>query len=232
MPPHKRECGGAWLRYASTTAPGSIWIAGASGRGSWLLSLDHAGVIAEIGPLPLSPTPGPGLATFVFAIVAELHSALDRVYKLAMSLPEAPLDRFKAKTENLPRTTEAERMVIQRIGQGVFRDALMDYWGGRCPMTGITEQALLRASHIVAWADCSDAQRLDVHNGLLLSALWDAAFDRGLISFADDGTVLANPQLSEAVRQALGLSAAPPLPGLRDAHRANLALHRRRNDFG
>jgi predicted restriction endonuclease len=122
-----------------------------------------------------------------------LHAALDRIYKLALSLPEAPLDRFKAKTANLPRVTEAERMVIQRIGQDVFRDALMVYWGGHCPMTGITEPALLRASHIVAWADCSDAQRLDVHNGLLLSALWDAAFDRGLISFADDGTVLVSP---------------------------------------
>jgi hypothetical protein len=128
-----------WLHYGSTTARGSIWIAGASGRGPWFLSLDYSGVIAEIGPLPLSPTPGPRVATFVFDKVAELHAALDRVYKLAMSLPEAPLDRFKAKTANLPRTTEAERMVIQRIGQAVFREALMDYWGGRCPMTGITE---------------------------------------------------------------------------------------------
>ena len=215
-----------WLHYASTTAPGSIWIAGASGHGPWLLSLDHSGVVAEIGALPASPAPGPGLATFVLASLTELHAALDRVYKLAMSLPEAPLDRFKAKTANLPRTTEAERMVIQRIGQDVFRDALMDYWGGRCPITGITEPALLRASHIVPWADCTDAQRLDVHNGLLLSALWDAAFDRGLISFADDGTVLASPQLSETARNALGLIDAPPLAGLRDGHKTNLALHR------
>ena len=41
-----------------------------------------------------------------------------------------------------------------------------DYWGGRCPLTGITDVALLRASHIVAWAECDDAHRLDVHNGL------------------------------------------------------------------
>jgi putative restriction endonuclease len=98
-------------------------------------------------------------------------------------------------------------MVIQRIGQDVFRDALMDYWGGRCPMTGITEPELLRASHIVAWADCTDEQRLDVHNGLLLSALWDAAFDKGLVSFADDGTPLASPRLSRAAREALGIEA-------------------------
>jgi putative restriction endonuclease len=71
-----------------------------------------------------------------------------------------------------------------------------------------------------------------VHNGLLLSALWDAAFDRGLISFANDGTVLANPQLSESARMALGLSGAPRLIGLRDAHRINLAQHRTRNGLG
>jgi hypothetical protein len=220
-----------WLHYASTTAPGSIWIAGASSQGPWFLSLDHSGVVAEVGALPVSPVAGPGVATFGLAGLTELHTTLDRVYKLAMSLPAAPLDRFNAKTANLPRTTEAERMVIQRIGQDVFREALIDYWGGRCPITGIMERALLRASHIVPWADCSDAQRLDVHNGLLLSALWDAAFDRGLISFADDGEVLVSPQLSESARQALGIATAPRLDGLRDAHRANLALHRARNRF-
>ena len=163
--------------------------------------------------------------------MTELHAALDRVYKLAVSLPDAPLARFQAETANLPQTTEAERLVIQRIGQDIFRDALMDYWGGRCPITGITEPALLRASHIVPWADCDDAQRLDVHNGLLLSALWDAAFDRGLVSFADDGASWQVPSSARPPGTALGLSAAPRLTGLRDAHRANLALHRARNRF-
>jgi hypothetical protein len=220
-----------WLHFASTTAPGSIWIAGVSEHGPWLLSLDHSGVVAEVGALPTSPAPGPGLTTLMLANLTELHVALDRVYKLAMSLPQAPLDRFKTKTANLPRTTEAERMMIQRIGQDVFRDALMDYWSGRCPLTGITEPALLRASHIVPWADCNDAQRLDVHNGLLLSALWDAAFDRGLISIAADGSVLASPQISEMTRSALKLESAPRLTGLRDAHRVNLAFHRTRYGF-
>ena len=136
---------------------------------------------------------GPSLATFVLKSLTELHAALDRVYKLAVSLPDAPLVRFRGKTATLPRTTEAERLVIQRIGQDIFRDALMDYWGGRFPLTGITEPALLRASHIVPWAECADEQRLDVHNGLLLSALWDAAFDKGFVSFADDGTAPRQP---------------------------------------
>ena len=150
-----------WLHYASTTAPGNAWIAGGSQRGPWLLSIDHSGVSAELGILIAAPIGGPGVATFIFETLTQLHAALDRVYKLAVSLPDAPLARFRAKTAGLPRTTEAERLVIQRIGQDVFRDALMDYWSGRCPITGITDPALLRASHIVPWSECNDEQRLE-----------------------------------------------------------------------
>jgi hypothetical protein len=210
-----------------------LWIAGASARGPWLLSIDHGGVAGELGlaiaipgatdapggmAAPMikpAPVPGPGLVTFVFATPTELHAALDRAYKLAVSLPDAPLARFHAETAALPRATEAERLVIQRIVQS-----------GRCPLTGITEPALLRASHIVPWAECSDRQRLDVHNGLLLSALWDAAFDMGLVNFADDGTPLANPKLGEVARTALAIETVPAIPGLRDKHRRNLASHR------
>jgi hypothetical protein len=220
-----------WLRYASTTARGAVWIAGASPHGPWFLSIEHAGVAAEIGALPISPAAGPGLVTFLLATLSELHAALDRVYKLAVSLPDAPLSRFRVKTKDLPQRTEAERLVVRRIGQDIFREALMDYWGGRCPLTGITEPALLRASHIVPWADCEDEQRLDVHNGLLLSALWDAAFDRGLVGFGDDGTVLVSPSLSEVARTALGVDRVPPLKGLRDGHRRNLAAHRARHGY-
>jgi hypothetical protein len=222
---------GSWLRYTSITAHGEIWIAGAPPRGPWLLSIDHPGVAAELATLPPSPLPGPGIATFGFDTLTALHAALDRVYKLGVSLPDAPLARFRAQTADLPQTTEVERLVLQRIGQEIFRAALMDYWGARCPVTGITDLALLRASHIVPWAECGDSQRLDVHNGLLLSALWDAAFDVGLVSFANDGTVLASPELSTAARTALGIEKAPRLPNLRDAHRANLAAHRARHGF-
>jgi hypothetical protein len=222
---------GGWLRYGSTTARGDIWIAGVPPRGPWLLSIDHPGVAKELATLPSSPMPGPGLATFGFDTLTALHAALDRVYKLGVSLPDAPLARFRAKTAGLPQTTEVERLAVQRIGQDIFRAALADYWGTRCPITGITDPALLRASHIVPWSECDDAQRLDVHNGLLLSALWDAAFDTGLVSFAHDGTVLARPELSSAARTALGLDGEPRLPDLRDAHRANLAAHRARHGF-
>jgi hypothetical protein len=62
------DCGaeGSWLHYASTTAPVSIWVAGASQRGPWLLSIDHPGVVAEVGVAEVSAIPGPGTTTFVY----------------------------------------------------------------------------------------------------------------------------------------------------------------------
>ena len=183
---------------------------------------------AELNEQPISRA-WPGLVMFEFARLSEMHAALDRVYKLAVSLPDAPLLRFRAKTKDLPKTTEAERLMIRRPRH--IPRALLQYWGSRCPLTGITEPALLRASHIVAWADCDHEQRLNVHNGLLLSALYDSAFDKGLIRFDDDGSVLASPTLSEAARGSLAIDTAPHLEGLRDDHRANLAKHRSRHGF-
>jgi predicted restriction endonuclease len=100
------------------------------------------------------------------------------------------------------------------------------------PLTGITDPALLRASHIVPWAECeSDDLRLNVHNGLLLSALWDCAFDSGLISFSDTGTVLRSARLSDAAAIALQLDSVPAISQLTDSHRQNLARHRAKHAF-
>ena len=62
----------------------------------------------------------------------------------------------------------------------------------------------------------------------LLSALWDSAFDAGLISFADNGSVRFSPELSEEARSELGLGTAPKLVGLTSYHRTNLQWHRAR----
>ncbi|MFZ4533833.1 MAG: HNH endonuclease, partial [Alsobacter sp.] len=139
------------------------------------MALDHAGTVEELGQAAVD-MPGPGLVRYAYPNLTALYAVMPRVYQLGATLPDGPLQEFRAAVASLPKSTEAERLVIQRVGQDIFRDRLMTYWQGRCPLTGITDPALLRASHIVAWRDCtSDAERLDVHNGLLLSALWDAA---------------------------------------------------------
>jgi hypothetical protein len=218
---HGEDAG--WRAFTSTTAHGSIYLAGESGHGPWFFATDHPGVVAELG-LPAATMPGPGTRRYAFNSLGELYAALNRVYALAISLPDAPLQEFERRVADLPRATEVERLVVQRIGQDIFRDRLMDYWQGCCPLTGISDAALLRASHIIPWADCeSDAERLDVHNGLLLSALWDAAFDRGLVTFNDEGVPKFSRRLSEKARAELRWQA--PI-SLTDKHRARLVWHR------
>jgi len=211
-----------WRRYSSTTAQGSIWL-GFDGTAEWLVAIEHPGVIAEIGIEP-ADIDGPGLARFRLGSLGSLYHTMPRVYQLAVSLPDAPLQEFLRRTRDLHKTTEAERLVIKRIGQDVFRSGLLEYWQGRCPLTGITDTPLLRASHIIPWNECaSDAERLDVYNGLLLSALWDAAFDRGLVSFDDSGQPLFSPAIGETAHRELRWQ--KPV-GLTDKHRKYLAWHR------
>lgn len=97
----------------------------------------------------------------------------------------------------------------------IFRAALTDYWGGGCPITGHQRPRLAaRLSHrTVVRVRGRAAARYD--NGLLLSALWDAAF------FADDGGILASPTLSEGALSALDLKSALRLFNLRKSHRAH-----------
>lgn len=218
-----------WHRYRGLAIPHTLWATRCDG--GWLIGIAHGGVMQALAEdLPAAPVRRPdGGAAFR---VDELGPVIRRMARLARSLPTAPLDTFHQKTRHLPAATEAERLVVQRIGQDVFRTALMDYWSGTCPLTGIAEPRLLRASHIVPWAECDgDAHRLDVHNGLLLSALWDAAFDAGLVGFADDGTVLYRPSLDAAAVAQIRVTGNLRLPSLTEAHRANLTRHRAKHCF-
>ena len=212
-----------WAHFGSTTARGTIRLSAAGPDGPWFLALDHAGIVEELA-WPPADMPGPGLARYAFALLGELYVVLPKVYDLGLTLPEGPFEDFRTATRDLPRTTESERLVVQRIGQDIFRHRLMTYWQGRCPLTGIKDRALLRASHIVPWKDCADdAERLNIHNGLLLSALWDAAFDKGLVTFDDGGQPALSPDLSEPARSELGWHGPIPLTNM---HRRRLSWHR------
>jgi predicted restriction endonuclease len=159
--------------------------------------------------------------------VPSLHRLLKRAFQLSRSLPDELLRTFEGRTATLPRATEAERLVVQRVGQDLFRQGLLDYWQGRCPLSGLAVPELLRASHIKPWADCAtDAERLDIFNGLLLAPHLDAVFDRGLLSFADDGPLLVSPRLPPAARAILGLDRPLRLAALAPGHRRYLPWHR------
>lgn len=127
----------------------------------------------------------------------------------------------------LPRTTEAERLVVQRVGQALFREGLLEYSQGRCAVTGLAIPELLRASHIKPWAACeTDAERLDVFNGLLLAPHLDALFDLGFITVAEDHTVLVSESLDAGARAALGVDRRLGITGLTAKHEQYLGFHR------
>jgi hypothetical protein len=98
------------------------------------------------------------------------------------------------------------RSVIQaRRGQGKFRTNV-EAIERCCRLTGVTTPALLIASHIKPWRLCKSAQeRLDGANGLLLTPDADLLFDRGFISFKDDGEVLVSPRVDNDDLRRLGL---------------------------
>ncbi len=92
--------------------------------------------------------------------------------------------------------TEKDSIVKSRIGQGLFRDGVVELWGS-CSVTGLGNLALLRASHIKPWRNSTNQERLDPMNGLLLQPTLDHLFDLGLITFDETGAVMFSPHLSQ-----------------------------------
>jgi len=219
------EEAGGWIFFRSASAPGEIGLAAVSASGPYFLSVMLPGVARTLAIQSATPWAKGHAAAFMFATRDHLHAGVQAVYRLSVSLPNFPLEKYEKAVGGIGET-EGERAQKFRIGQNIFRDALMEYWNGSCPLSGISSPDLLRASHMIPWSDCAtDAERLDVHNGLLLSALWDAAFDAGLVTFDDDGMVLTSARLEGAALEALAVDKAPRL-ALRDEHRPYLAHHR------
>jgi hypothetical protein len=222
---------GEWLAFASTHAPLEIWLS-STATGQVVAALSRADVataLAEYGASISGPLPPGAAAARAVTDIPTLGRLLRRAFQLARTLPNELLREFQLKSAKMTKTTEAERLVVQRVGQDVFRAGLMEYWDGRCALTGLAVPELLRASHIKPWARCdSDAERLDVFNGLLLAAHLDAAFDAGFFTVADDGTVLVSETLGREARTVVGLAAPLRLERLTSAHQRYLEWHRRR----
>ena len=92
--------------------------------------------------------------------------------------------------------TENNIEVHQRIGQNVFRSVLLEIYDGKCCVCGLNIKELLRASHILPWSN-NKKHRLNPENGLCLSATYDAAFDRHLISFDEDYRMVVSNYIRE-----------------------------------
>ncbi|WP_175632354.1 HNH endonuclease [Pedobacter ghigonis] len=100
-----------------------------------------------------------------------------------------------ALSNNL-NNTEKEILISARIGQGKFRNDLIKVWGS-CAISGFNDTSLLVASHIKPWAKSNNVEKLDAYNGLLLLPTYDKLFDKGLISFDENGVIIISPYVSD-----------------------------------
>lgn len=115
------------------------------------------------------------------------------VEKLEMDLdyPSYLIDEHDGKVGN-----EVVRLVSVRSNQNVFRKMILKIYNHTCCITGLDIPDVLRASHIIPWSADRD-KRLDPRNGLCLSATYDAAFDRNLISFDDEYRMIVSSDIKD-----------------------------------
>lgn len=129
------------------------------------------------------------LASTFGAYAEELDDAVERQLSLSTALT----------------VTEKDQVVKARRGQGLFRANVQKY-ERCCRLTGVSTQYLLIASHIKPWRSCENSvERLDGNNGLLLTPHVDLMFDRGLISFQDDGALIISTRIESSDLQLLGI---------------------------
>lgn len=114
----------------------------------------------------------------------------------------------------LPNVTERTGLVTSRVGQGLFRKRVIHRWEYQCAVTKFDKLDILIASHIVPWAEATHEERLDIHNGILLSPTYDALFDRHLITFDQKGSIVLSDKIDSSAYQKIGVSGKEKIQNL------------------
>lgn len=122
------------------------------------------------------------------------------------SLPDLGADPALLAFLGTLADTERATIVKARVGQGPFRDALIERWGG-CSVTRYLRPEFCVASHIKPWRDCESAkERVSAANGLLLIPNLDMLFDGGYIGFDEHFKIIISPKLAPGFEAALGVN--------------------------
>jgi len=122
--------------------------------------------------------------------------------------------------------TEKKQLVNSRVGQGLFRSEVQRHENA-CRVTGVNDPDFLIASHIRPWRSSNNQERLDGENGLFLSPNIDRLFDKGYLSFDDDGTLLIANSANLNTLELLGVPAQANCGVFTEKQRHYLAYHRK-----
>lgn len=121
--------------------------------------------------------------------------------------------------------TSRKRLIDARVGQGHFRKQLIRNWKS-CAVTGTENPTMLTASHIMPWKWSNNSQRLDPNNGLLLTSAYDRAFDQGLITFDERGTLMPSDSIDSADLLRSGIQPLARLRKYNDDIEEYMTFHR------
>ncbi|HHQ6593829.1 TPA: HNH endonuclease [Serratia fonticola] len=84
---------------------------------------------------------------------------------------------------------------------------------------------MLTASHIVSWSISNDKEKVDPYNGFPLIPNLDRLFDRGMISFDDNGQLLHKKEFAGLLRN-LKIPLDSKIDGLFGENKKYLKRHR------
>ena len=132
------------------------------------------------------------------------YEALDVKNALVFKYGHKQQEQEEKGKQKANKDKNDEEIKKARVGQGKYREKLLEECPF-CPITMISDDRVLIASHIKPWAVGTDKEKVDPHNGYILSPLYDKLFDRGLISFTDDRRMMVSHYLSPRNVQRMGL---------------------------
>ncbi|CAM1368729.1 HNH endonuclease [Tenacibaculum xiamenense] len=112
-----------------------------------------------------------------------------------------------------------------RLGQGKYRDNLIKLWK-KCSVSKLEKIDVLIASHIKPWINSNNHEKIDVYNGLLLSPNIDKLFDKGYISFKDNGSIIVSKLIEEKELNQLGVRKNDSLYCVFEENKKYLKFHR------
>jgi hypothetical protein len=141
-----------------------------------------------------------------------------------------PLESVAAEPKwiyGLPPETARPGFVTTRVGQGAYRKRIIHRWEYECAVTKFDKLDILVASHIVPWAQANDFERLDVDNGILLSPVYDALFDRQLVTFENSGGIVLSTKIEPAAYEKIGVTGKERISKLKQSNLIYLEQHQK-----
>jgi hypothetical protein len=140
----------------------------------------------------------PSLGDLLFELARENVDYLKEELAPVMDEDLEASIQYEILAKGIQGDLEKIQLTKARRGQGIFRTnvRLIEH---SCRLTGVENIKHLRASHIKPWKNASDSEKIDGNNGLLLSPHVDHLFDRGFISFKNNGELLFSKQLNPIV---------------------------------